>query len=67
MAYTASIKGDKLLIEVDISPKALKAAPPSGSKKTRLVASTGGFTRVEGSDQLKINLHVTIPNDANKE
>lgn len=59
MAMQVSIKGDKLVIEVDISAKALKAAPPSKSGKTRLVANTGGFQPVDGNSKIKLNLSVT--------
>ena len=38
------IEGDKLVITIDVSAKALAAALPSKSGKTRLVASTNGFT-----------------------
>jgi hypothetical protein len=37
-----TIAGDKLTITVDVSKKALAAAPPSSSGKTKLVATTGG-------------------------
>lgn len=61
---TTTIKGDKLIIEVDVSAKAFKAAKPSGSGKTRMVCSTGGFSRVDGSvNGLRISLNVIIPLD----
>jgi hypothetical protein len=37
------INGDKLVITIDVSADALKAAPPSASGKTRVVASSHGF------------------------
>jgi hypothetical protein len=59
MAMSMKVNGSKLIIEVDIDAKALKAAPLSKSGKTRLVASTGGFTNVEGLNNVKVNLSVT--------
>ena len=38
------LDGDKLVITIDVSAKALEGAQPSKSGKTRLVASTNGFT-----------------------
>ena len=40
------IKDGKLIITVDVSEKAIAAAPPSSSGKTNLVASTGGSISV---------------------
>ena len=37
---------NKLILEIDVSPETLKAAPPSSSGKAKLVASTSGWTRV---------------------
>jgi len=39
---TYEVKADKLTIVVDLSPKAIKDAPPSASGKTNLLATTGG-------------------------
>ncbi len=39
-------EGSKLVITVDISPAAIKAAPPSSSGKTALVGTTGGAITV---------------------
>jgi hypothetical protein len=39
---THELKGDTLIITVDVSAKAVKAAPPSSTGKTLLVATTGG-------------------------
>lgn len=38
------IENGKMVITIDVSDAAIKAAPPSKSGKTRLVASTNGFT-----------------------
>jgi hypothetical protein len=41
------IKGDKLIITIDVGPQAIKAAPPSSSGKTMLVGTTGGAVAVD--------------------
>ena len=40
------IKGDKLILTIDISKATRDSAPLSKSEKSKLVASTGGFTNV---------------------
>lgn len=59
---THSIKGTKLLIEIDLSPKSLAAATPSKSGATKLVASTGGFqpATVVASKAVKFAVNVTV-------
>lgn len=52
----SEIKGDKLILTIDISEKALAAAKPSASGKTKVVATTGGFT---GYGPVKVNCNVT--------
>ena len=54
---TTSINKGKLIIEVDISDKTLNAAPMSKTGKSKLVASTGGFTTVADSP-VRISLNV---------
>jgi riboflavin synthase alpha subunit len=44
----AYIDGDKLHIEVDVSAAVIKAAPPSKSGKTKVVATTSGFVAMNG-------------------
>ena len=39
---THEVKGDKLIITVDVGQGALDAAPRSSSGKTQLVGTTGG-------------------------
>lgn len=56
---TGEVKGDKLILTVDISEAALKAAAPSSQGKTLIVGGTGGFT---GFGKVKASLNVTIPN-----
>lgn len=50
------VKGNTLIIEVDISDAALKAATTSGSGKSRLVATTHGFTSVAGKVRVGVNV-----------
>lgn len=55
------LNGDKLVITFDVSAKALAEAPPSQSGKTRVVASTHGFTNVmtpNGTVGLSLNATV---------
>jgi len=47
MPATAQVKGDKLIIEVDVSAKAVKAAGLSKSGKNKLVYSSRGNIAVE--------------------
>ena len=56
------VKGNKLVIEVDISPEAVASAPPSKTGKTRLVASTHGLRPVDGHAGLAVSLNVTQSN-----
>ena len=41
------VKGDKLIITVDVSKTAFENAVPSSSGKTKVVASTRGFTGLQ--------------------
>ena len=43
------VRNGKLIITIDITPAACKAAPPSASGKTYLVASTGGSVPLAGT------------------
>ena len=54
-----SQEGDKIVITIDASEAALKAAPPSSTGKTLMVATTKGFRRV---GPLSVSLNCTIPN-----
>lgn len=60
MNYTSKIEGHFLHITMDISPDKIKAAKVSGSGKSKLVASTQGTIRVEGTE-LKLGLNLTAP------
>lgn len=58
-AIKTTTKGNKLTIEIDISPDALKMAPLSGSGKNRLVATSGaGVSVVIGEHVAKLNLNL---------
>ena len=50
-------RGDTLVIEIDISAKAQEQAQPSASGKTKVLATTRGFTSVEG---VGISLNATV-------
>lgn len=52
------IKGDKLILTVDISTVARQHAAPSKSGKTRILATTSGFTRF---GDVGVSLNCTIP------
>jgi hypothetical protein len=52
------IEGDTLVITIDVSKEAFKTAPPSQSGKSRVVASTHGFSNYvtpNGSLGLSVN------------
>lgn len=57
-----TFKDGKLIITVDASATACQAAKPSQTGKTRILASTHGFTKVVGGpDGLGLSLNVTLP------
>lgn len=59
MSIRTTTKGNKLTIEIDISPEALEVAPLSGSGKNRLVASSGAGVMVPIGDHVaKLNLNL---------
>ena len=51
------MKGTTLTITVDCSPSVLKAAPSSASGKSRIVATTSGFSTV---GPVKVGLNVIV-------
>jgi hypothetical protein len=51
-------KGDRLIIEVDVSSSAIKQAPWSSTGKSKLVASSGGFMKV--GDNMALNLNLSV-------
>jgi len=52
-------KGDKIVLTIEVGEAALKAAKPSSSGKTLLVATTNGFKRV---GPVSVLLNCTVPN-----
>ena len=57
-AYDPTAK--MLIIRIPMNPNAIQASGPSKSGKTRVLATTGGFVGVDGTDA-KISLNVTLP------
>jgi hypothetical protein len=49
MAITQKVVDGKLILEIDIDSKAISAANISKSGKSKLVATTGGFRKIDGS------------------
>lgn len=58
MNVHGEIKGDKLILTIDVSEAARKAAQPSKSGKTRVVATTSGFSRF---GDVGVSLNCTLP------
>ena len=57
MNVKGEIKGDVLVITIDVSKEAREKAQPSKSGKTKLLATTSGFT---GFGDIKVSLNATI-------
>ena len=57
MNVKGEMKGDILHITVDCSKAAREAAQPSKSGKTKILATTSGFT---GFGDVKVSLNATI-------
>jgi len=57
MNVKGEIKGDTLVLTIDISAKAKEQAQPSKSGKTKVLATTSGFT---GFGDVKVSLNATI-------
>lgn len=58
MQVQGEIKGDKLILTIDVSKAAKDAAAPSKTGKTRILATTGGFTRF---GDVSVSLNATVP------
>lgn len=58
MGIQGKMEGDKLVLTIDVSEAARKAAEPSKSGKTLILASTNGFT---GFGDVKVSLNATLP------
>lgn len=63
MQVQGKMEGDKLVLTIDCSKAAREAAGPSKSGKTRVLASTNGFTRF---GDISISLNATLPIEAAK-
>lgn len=57
MNVKGEVKGDTLVLTIDISKAAKDAAQPSKSGKTKVLATTSGFT---GFGDVKVSLNATI-------
>jgi hypothetical protein len=54
----AEMKGDNLVITIDCGKAAREEAHPSKSGKTKVLATTGGFTRI---GDVSVSLNATLP------
>lgn len=59
---TATVKGTKLILEIDVSKESLEGATPSASGKTKIVATSGGNTPIAlpGGGQVVIGVNAYI-------
>lgn len=57
MNVKGEIKGDTLVLTIDVSKAARDAAAPSKSGKTKILATTSGFT---GFGDIKVSLNATV-------
>lgn len=56
------VKNNKLSItDIDISATAIKKATVSKKGKSKMLASTHGFSAVEGTEGVKVSLNVIAP------
>jgi hypothetical protein len=54
------VKGDKLIITIDVSQQSIDAAPPSSSGKTHLVGTTGGAVSVPTKHALGLTFAINV-------
>lgn len=55
-------KGGNVVITIPCGDKEIKAAPPSKTGKTKMIATTGGFSQVEGAPVgVKLSLNLVGP------
>lgn len=57
------VEGGRLIISVDVSPEAVARSRVSSTGKSKLVASTGGFTTIRELPGMKLAINVTAPLD----
>ena len=55
---SAKMEGDTLVLRINTAKAARDTAEPSKSGKTKVLATTSGFTRF---DDVGVSLNVTIP------
>ena len=61
MSIITKVEGDKLVITIDCSKAAHEAAVPSSTGKSKVLASTRGFTTVNTpSGLVKVSLNATV-------
>ncbi|MGF6428342.1 hypothetical protein [Bradyrhizobium elkanii] len=58
MNVNAELKGEQLVLTIDISAKAQKRAKPSSTGKTKLLATTSGFINC---GDVRVSLNAIIP------
>lgn len=58
MNLSGEIKGDKLVLTIDLSKMAREAVQPSKSGKTLLLATSNGFARF---GDVSVSLNATLP------
>lgn len=54
------VTGDKLVIEVDLSPKAMAAARPSKTGATKLLATTSGAVPIPSNNGRAISFSLNV-------
>lgn len=54
------VKGDKLIITVDVSAKTIASAPPSSSGKTSLVGTTGGAVNIAAPNGKPVSFALNV-------
>lgn len=55
------IDGNKLVIVLDVSPEALKGSTPSKTGKSKVLATTHGFTSVSTpAGQVRLSLNAIV-------
>lgn len=60
MATNVTVKGSKIVVEIDADKAACDAAPDSKSGKTRLLASISEKVRVNGQE-VRIAANIMLP------
>jgi len=54
----------EVVVRIPCSAEQVKAAPLSGTGKSRMIASTGGFAKVDGAPEgVKLSLNLIGPKD----